>query len=285
MTQLAIAGLAAGIAYSAIGVCLVLVRQVSDLVNVAQGIIGGIGAYSMLAANRHGAPLTVAVPVGVATGAIIAGTIGFILARGFAAADATTKTAASIGVTIALLAVAQRVFGHEPELFPVLLGGRFVTIGSVVIAVVTLVGAGALVVFGIILHVGVRRTRVGVRMWAVCLRPKTAELLGVRRTAITVATWALAGAVSTAGLLVVTPTRQSDLTAMTVLVVPALAAALVGGLRSIPVALAAGVTIGMSESVLLEWSSVAQYRQALSFVVIVVVLLVTQRKAVWDEAR
>lgn len=285
MLQLAIAGLAAGVAYSALAVCLVLVHQVSEVINVSQGIVGAIGAYVVLVLDGRDVALTAAVPIGVATGAAVSAMIGLVFAIGFAEADVTTKTAASIAMTIALLAVAQRLFGRDPKLFPVLLGGRVVEIGSVVVSLASLVGAGALVAVGLGLHVATRHTRAGVRMWAVSVRPRTAELLGVRRRAVAAAVWGLAGAIATAGLLVVTPTRQSDLGAMTMLVVPGLAAAMIGGLRSIPVALASGVAIGMTESLLLDWPSIAQYRQALSFAVIVVVLLASQWKAVWDEAR
>ena len=282
MLQLAIAGLAAGVAYSALAVCLVLVHQVSEVINVSQGIVGAIGAYVVLVLDGRDVPLSAAVPIGVAVGALVSAVIGLIFAVGFVEADVTTKTAAAIAMTIALLAVAQRGFGRDPKLFPVLLGGRVVEIGSVVIAWASLIGAAALVVAGVGLHVATRHTRMGVRMW---VRPRTAELLGVRRRAVAAAVWGLAGAIATAGLLVVTPTRQSDLGAMTMLVVPGLAAAMIGGLRSIPVALASGVAIGMTESLLLNWPSISQYRQALSFAVIVVVLLASQWKAVWDEAR
>lgn len=285
MLQLAIAGLAAGVAYSALAACLVLVHQVSEVINVSQGIVGAIGAYVVLVLDGRDVPLAAAVPIGVAAGALVSAVIGLIFAVGFVEADVTTKTAASIAMTIALLAVAQRGFGRDPKLFPVLLGGRVVEIGSVVIAWASLLGAAALVVVGVGLHVATRHTRMGVRMWAVSARPRTAELLGVRRRAVAAAVWGLAGAIATAGLLVVTPTRQSDLGAMTMLVVPGLAAAMIGGLRSIPVALVSGVAIGMTESLLLNWPSISQYRQALSFAVIVVVLLASQWKAVWDEAR
>ena len=285
MLQLAIAGLAAGVAYSALAVCLVLVHQVSEVINVSQGIVGAIGAYVVLVLDGRDVPLSAAVPIGVAVGALVSAVIGLIFAVGFVEADVTTKTAAAIAMTIALLAVAQRGFGRDPKLFPVLLGGRVVEIGSVVIAWASLIGAAALVVAGVGLHVATRHTRMGVRMWAVSVRPRTAELLGVRRRAVAAAVWGLAGAIATAGLLVVTPTRQSDLGAMTMLVVPGLAAAMIGGLRSIPVALVSGVAIGMTESLLLNWPSISQYRQALSFAVIVVVLLASQWKAVWDEAR
>lgn len=285
MFQLAIAGLAAGVAYSALAACLVLVHQVSRVINVSQGILGAIGAYVVLVVDDHGVGLPLAIVAGVAAGALASAAIGAVFAAGFADTDVTTRTAASIAVTITLLALAQRLFGREPELFPVLLPGQRVTIGDVVVPWANVLGAIALAVVGVSLHVGTRHTRVGVRMWAVSLRPHTAELLGVRRRLVAAATWALSGAIATAGLLVVSPTRQSDLTAMTLLVVPALAAALIGGLRSIPIALGAGVAIGVCESLLLDWPAVSPYRQALSFLVIVVVLLATQWREVWDESR
>jgi branched-chain amino acid transport system permease protein len=285
MLQLAIAGLAAGVAYSALAACLVLVHQVSQLINVSQGILGGIGAYVVLELDDRQVALPLAIVGGVAVGAIVSAAIGLIFAAGFADSDVTTRTAASIAITITLLASAQRVFGRDPQLFPVLLPSKRVTIGDVVIPWANVLGAISLLVVGVAMHVGTRHTRMGVRMWAISLRPRTAELLGVRRRLVTAATWALAGAIATAGLLVVSPTRQSDLTAMTLLVVPALAAALIGGLRSIPVALVAGVAIGMGESLLLHWPTVSPYRQALAFTVIVAVLLGTQWHQVWDESR
>jgi len=105
--------------------------------------------------------------------------------------------------------------------------------------------------------------------WTLCFAPLDAAALAY----VILAPWAVAVAAG--------PGR----TALWAGWLTGLAAAMIGGLRSIPVALASGVAIGMTESLLLNWPSISQYRQALSFAVIVVVLLASQWKAVWDEAR
>src|SRR5690606_13984721 len=129
------------------------------------------------------------------------------------------------------------------------------------------------------------RSRVGLRIRAVSLLPRTAEILGVRSRLLVPAVWAASGGLAMLALLVVMPTRQADLSAIMLLVVPALAAALLGSMRRFGVVLAAGLGIGVIESMLLAWPAVAPYRQAVSFLVIIAALLLGNRRAVWHEAR
>ncbi|MDI1290554.1 MAG: branched-chain amino acid ABC transporter permease [bacterium] len=285
MLNLAVTGIASGVAYAAIGVCLVLIYQISNLINVSMGIVAGIGAFTTVSVYDSGVSLIVSGLVGVAVGALVAAAQGLIFAFWFSDASTTTRTAVSIAMTVTLLAAAQRLFGHDPRLFPLLLDGRAVTIGSVRVQWVNIIAVFVLVLVAAGLRLGQQHTRMGAKMRAVSLRPQTAELLGVRSRRIVVGVWACAGAAATAGLLVVTPTRQSDLTSMTLLVVPALAAALLGGLKDYRLVIVAGLAIGLLEALALSWDVLAQYRQALSFLVIVVGLLFTQRAVVWDERR
>jgi branched-chain amino acid transport system permease protein len=283
--NLAVTGIASGVAYAAIGLCLVLTYQISGLINVSQGIVAGVGAFTTASVYDHDVSLALAVVVGVLAGALLAAGQGVILAVWFFDASSTIRTSVTIAMTVTLLAGAERVFGHEPRLFPLLLGGHAVTVGTVRVQWVNVVALCVLLIVAGGLRAAERHTRMGAKMRAVSLRPHTAELLGVRSRRIVIGVWAFAGAAATAGLLVVTPTRQSDLTSMTLLVVPALAAALLGGLKDYRLVIVAGLAIGMLEAMALSWGVVAQYRQALSFLVIVVGLLFTQRAVVWDERR
>lgn len=285
MFNLAVTGIASGVAYAAIGLCLVLTYQISNVINVSQGIVAGVGAFTTVSIYGHNVSLPLAVLGGIAMGALLAALQGLILAVWFSASTSTTRTAVSIAMTVSLLASAQRVFGHDPRLFPLLLGGHTVILGTARIQWIDILALCLLALVAGALRLGQQHTRMGVKMLAVSLRPHTAELLGVRSRRIVIGVWAFAGAAATAGLLVVTPTRESDLTSMTLLVVPALAAALLGGLRDYRLVIVSGLAIGLVEAMALSWGGVAQYRQALSFLVIVLGLLVTQRAVVWDERR
>ena len=71
-----------------------------------------------------------------------------------------------------------------------------------------------------------------------------------------------------------------DIVGLTFLVIPALAAALIGQLRSLWVTLAAGIVIGIVQSCLNAFSSVADYRNMTPFVLAIVALLWFARRPV-----
>ena len=53
MFNLAVTGIASGVAYAAIGLCLVLTYQISGLINVSQGIVAGVGAFTTASVYDH----------------------------------------------------------------------------------------------------------------------------------------------------------------------------------------------------------------------------------------
>lgn len=285
MINLVIAGAASGVAYAALGICLTLTHYVSNAINVSQAIVGGIGAFVFVRLYDTQESVWLPLAAGLLVSILVSVIQGTIMATWFARVGSATTTAATIAMAIALLALARRIFGYSPQVFPLLISGSVIRIEEINVPVVTI---GALVVL-ILLVLGLRVaftwTRMGLRVRAVSLLPRTAEILGVRSRVVVPVVWGLAGALATLGLLVVMPTRQADLSAITLLVVPALAAALLGSMRHFELVLIAGLGIGVIESVLLAWPAVAPYRQGFSFIVILAALLVGQRKAVWHEAR
>ena len=69
------------------------------------------------------------------------------------------------------------------------------------------------------------------------------------------------------------------------LIVPAAAAALLGGFRRLDLAVVGGVVLGVLGGLVAQIDEVALVRNFLPFLFIVVLLLWTQRKEVWDAAR
>ena len=101
----------------------------------------------------------------------------------------------------------------------------------------------------------------------------------------TIGVWSLSGAVATVGLVMVAPTRPADVTSLGLVVVPALAAALLGGFRSFGLTVIGGLGIGILQSMSTRWGSFSAYRETLPFFAILAVLLWSQRKETWDDAR
>ncbi|MDP4510180.1 branched-chain amino acid ABC transporter permease [Nonomuraea turcica] len=285
MLQASVAGLLAGGAYAMVGVCVVLLFQMTGVLNVAQAAIGAFGTMVMLQLLERGWGFGVALPVGVLTAAALAAMLGWAIARFYADSSAQVRTIVTVAVLVGLLAVGFRLFGNDPRTVPSLVPGAGFRLADVVVsgnALIALVLAAAIAVgAGLLLN----RSRLGVRLRAISERPVTAEMLGVPVTALAVGVWAVMGAVTAVAVTAVAPTRPSNFLSLSLLVMPAMAAALLGGLRNLPGAALGGVLIGVIEGAGTSVRQLSEYRQVLPFLVVVVALVWLQRREVWDATR
>ena len=285
MINLAVAGLSAGGTYALIGVCLVLLYRVGAVVNFSQTFGATVAVFAMTDfLEIWGLGLWSAVALAVVLGAVIAGAQGWLMATLFRESNVMVRSAVSMAMAISLLALSVRVFHDTQRFFPGLFNSLSFDLGSVrvggvvVMSFVTAVGTAVVVwlVFGY--------TRLGVILRAVSSRPVTTELMGVSTRSLIVLVWAAAGAITTAACILVAPTRTS-IPNMVILIVPGLAAAVFGGLRSFSLTVVGGVAIGMIESLAINWGPIGDYRPAISFVAVTLALLWSQRKETWSEAR
>lgn len=285
MLQASVAGLLAGGAYAMVGVCVVLLYQMTGVLNVAQAAIGAFGTMVMLQFLEQGWGFAVALPTGVLTAAALAALLGWAIARFYADSTAQVRTIVTVAVLVGLLAIGFRLFGNDPRTVPSLVPGAGFRLVDVVVsgnALVALVLAAVIAVgAGLLLN----RSRLGVRLRAISERPVTAEMLGVSVTALAVGVWAVMGAVTAVAVTAVAPTRPSNFLSLSLLVMPAMAAALLGGLRHLGGAAVGGVLIGVIEGAGTSLRQFSEYRQVLPFLVVVAALLWLQRREVWDATR
>ncbi|MFB4274525.1 branched-chain amino acid ABC transporter permease [Nonomuraea sp. MTCD27] len=285
MLQASVAGLLAGGAYAMVGVCVVLLFQMTGVLNVAQAAIGSFGTMVMLQLLERGWGFGVALPAGVLTAAALAALVGWAIARFYADSSAQVRTIVTVAVLVGLLAIGFRLFGNDPRTVPSLVPGAGFRLADVVVsgnALIALVLAAAIAVgAGLLLN----RSRLGVRLRAISERPVTAEMLGVPVTALAVGVWAVMGAVTAVAVTAVAPTRPSNFLSLSLLVMPAMAAALLGGLRNLAGAALGGVLIGVIEGAGTSVRQLSEYRQVLPFLVVVVALVWLQRREVWDATR
>ena len=279
------AGLLAGGAYAMVGVCVVLLYQMTGVLNVAQAAVGAFGTMVMLQLLEQGWGFAVALPTGVLTAAALAALLGWAIARFYADSTAQVRTIVTVAVLVGLLAIGFRLFGNDPRTVPSLVPGAGFRLFDVVVsgnALIALVLAAAIAVgAGLLLN----RSRLGVRLRAISERPVTAEMLGVSVTALAVGVWAVMGAVTAVAVTAVAPTRPSNFLSLSLLVMPAMAAALLGGLRHLGGAAVGGVLIGVIEGAGTSLRQFSEYRQVLPFLVVVAALLWLQRREVWDATR
>ncbi|AMB59343.1 branched-chain amino acid ABC transporter permease [Microterricola viridarii] len=286
MLQGALAGLAAGGLYAVLAVCLTLMSRLVRVVNFAQAATGMFGGFvAVWFVSEIGLPIWLGALLGVAVGGLLSALIGWIVATWLAEADTTTRSAMTVGPLLLLISLSFILFGNKPQPFNPIIAGPAFEIGGVVISQVTVATVSMAIVVAIACKLVLARTSVGTQLRALSERPTTAELIGIPSKPLSIAVWAVTGVISAIVIIIVAPSQSNDATSLSMLIVPAAAAALLGGFRRLDLAVVGGLVLGVLSGLVAQISEVSLIRNFLPFLFIVILLLWTQRKEVWDAAR
>lgn len=280
-----ISGLIPGAAYAILAVCIVLLYRLVGVVNFGLAAIGALGAYSAYALLGGGWPLAAAVVAGLGIAAGVSGASGWVLARWFGTPSQTVRAVVAVVMLIVVLTLGFRLFGDSPRVMPSLLPEVSLLIAGVRVSLSTLLAIVLAVVVAVGLSLLLQFTRIGTRLEAMAERPVTLQLLGVNTRQLATGAWAAAGILATLAMLLIAPTRNPTFESMSFMVVPALAAALLGAFSRVWVAAFGGLAIGALEGAGARIDWLSQYRGALPFVLVIVALIWLRRREVWDAAR
>lgn len=280
-----ISGLISGSAYAILAVCVVMLYRLVGVVNIGLAAIGALGAYVCYSAVGSGLPLGAAVLAGLAVAGAAAGFSGWVLARWFGQPSETVRAVVSVVILIVILTIGFRLFGDSPRVMPSLLPEASFVLGGVRVSLATAIALALAVAVAVGLTLLLKRTRLGTRLEAMAERPTAVQLLGVNTRLLAMGAWAATGMIATLAMLLIAPTRNPTFETMSFLIVPALAAALVGAFSNVWVAAAGGLAIGAIEGAGARIDWLASYRGALPFAIVIVALIWLRRREVWDAAR
>jgi branched-chain amino acid transport system permease protein len=283
--QGALAGLAIGGVYALTAVCLTLMARLVRVINFAQVAIGMFGVFVAAWLVTIGWPQWLAVIAGILAGGAISAVLGLILATWLSDASISVRSAATVGALLVLISVSFLLFGTKPQVFRAVFAGAAVSIGGVSISQVTVVMVALALTIAVVARLLLARTRAGMLLRAISDRPVTAELLGIHVKSMSVAVWASVGVVITAAVTIVAPTQTSDALTLSMLVVPAMAAALLGAFTRLDLAVIGGVALGVLQGAIAQFGELVMIRSWIPLVLIVAFLLYRQRREVWDAAR
>jgi branched-chain amino acid transport system permease protein len=285
MIQSAIAGLFSGGAYALLGICVVLLYRMVGVLNLAQAAVGVFGAYIMTVLAEIGLPIWLALLLGLTSSGLIGALLGLVMVKWFSEAPVQTRSSVTIAMLIGILTAGWRLFGTDPRPVPILFNGFNFEISGVVVPFMAL----AVIALAVALAVGIDlflwRTRTGLQLRALAERSTAAELLGVPAPILAVGVWTVVGMISCMAIVMIAPTRAPDFTVLSMLILPAMAAALVGLFKSFRLTILGGLMIGLIEGMASQLEVISPFRQALWFVVMLAALVWAQRKEVWDAAR
>jgi branched-chain amino acid transport system permease protein len=194
-----------------------------------------------------GTPLAMLISVG--TGGLLGLVIYLIVFRPMRHAPPLAKVIASIGVLLSIQAVVVLRYGTEPRTVDSLLPTDTITVLGQTIPVDRLILAGVGIALAVVLSVVYARTRFGWATEATAANEKGAIAIGLSPGFVAGVNWFLAALVGSAlGILVVPVTALSP-DNFPLFVLPALAAMLLGGLRSFVVAALASFGVAAVQGV------------------------------------
>jgi branched-chain amino acid transport system permease protein len=283
-------GLAFGGVYALSGVGLVVLYRATGVLNLAFGAIGAAGALiAYYIVNHTSWPHWLAYTVCVLFGGVCNLVYGMVFGPAFARRDALVKMMGTLGLALILLGL---MAWRAPA------GGafaRFLPLGTTNVHYVvfgTTVSLTQIIsiclAFAITAGVGVflRVTKLGTAMRALANDREASAMLGVPVRQVEAVAWFGSGlACGAAGLILPDLLTSLDYSALTFLVISALAAALIGRLRSLWATMFGGLAVGLAQSVITPYSSVSSYRSAAPFVLAIVALLYLSRRRVVSMSR
>lgn len=262
---------------------LVLTYTTTGIFNFAHGAIGMLGAFTYWQLHvAWGWPTPLALGGVLLVAAPMLGVgIERVIMRGLHDAPETIRIVVTVSLLVALLGLGTWVWSpQEVYRVPVLFAGKQVTIADVNVTWHQLTAFSVAIGVAGGLRLLLFRTRVGLDMRATVDSRPLAMLHGARPQRSAAIAWAIGCSLAAlAGILIGPMSGQLSHTNLTLLIVSAYAAAMIGRLRSFPLTFAGAVFLGLADSYAIgylprENAYLTTFRFVIPVVVLFVVLLV-----------
>src|SRR5436190_12593643 len=283
-------GLAFGGVYALSGVGLVVLYRATGVLNLAFGAIGAAGAliaYYIL--NHTGWPDWLAFTICVLFGGVVNLAYGMVFGPAFARRDPLVKMMGTLGLALILLGLmAWRapVGGAFARFLPLPSSTHHYSIWGTTVSLTQIIAIALAFAITAGATVFLRVTKLGTAMRALANDREITATLGVPVRRVEAAAWFGSGlACGAAGLLLPDLLTSLDYSALTFLVISALAAALIGRLRSLWATMLGGLAVGVAQAVLSPYASISRYRSAAPFVLAIIALLYLSRRRVLTISR
>lgn len=277
--EFAIFGIGVGGVYGLLGNGLVLIYRGSGVVNFAHGAMAMSAAYIFYEFNRvDGWSFWPAFLVSVLIMTGVGVVTQLAIMRRLRNASPISRLIATLGVLAILDGLFSIWFATAPNtaIPPTLPHGSF-HVGGYAISqeAVSLLGIAAAIC--VVLYFWSRRTAMGLAMVAVAESSDAAASLGWSPQTVATVTWAGGAALAAIAGVLIVPVSGLAITNLTLIVVDALAAALLGGFVSFPIVLGAGLLIGIVQSEMAFYVSQPGWSETVPFIAIILVLLIRGR--------
>ncbi len=245
--RFAILGLVTGSAYAIASSGLVITYATSNVFNMAHGAIGMVMAfmYWELAGNRNlPVPLAVFLVVFVIAPAFGA-FLERVLMRRLTTATVTASLTVTVGLFVMLIGIARTIWPPAGRAVDPFFPGKQIQLAGVGVTyheILTFL-TGAAVAGG--LYLLLNKTRTGIAMRAIVDNRELLALHGARPQYLGMLSWGIGSSLAALAGILLVPVLQLDYFTLTLVVINAYAAAMVGRLKSLPRTFAGAIALGL----------------------------------------
>jgi branched-chain amino acid transport system permease protein len=284
---LVLQGVVFGTVDGLLAIGLVLIYRTNKIINFAYGAMGGVaGVLSVMLFKEAHVNYFLSMAIGLVTGLFVGAIVEVFVVRRFANATRLILTVATIGLAQLLGAVQLFIPGWFGSAGLV---GGFKTPFTFKFSIAPVVFTGdhlaiMVAVPPIILGLAwfMLKTDVGIAVRAAADNADRALLYGIPIRRLSTIVWTVAGGLAGLTFILKAPFAGSTSTALggiETLLLPAIAAAVVAKMESLPTAFAAGIGLGIVEQVVF-WNTHKASTINVAFLAVILIALIFQRQKV-----
>jgi branched-chain amino acid transport system permease protein len=248
---LLMSGVTTGALYALVALGLVVVNKATGVINFAQGdffMFSGFVAWMLHVQMGVNYPLTFLLTISVGFGlGCLTDRIAF---RPIAKSDVVSLVLATVGIAFVLKGLARVIWGGKGDYlaFPPITSTEPIMIGSLMVIPQQLAVLGGTAVILIVFAAFFRLTRAGKMMQATADNAKAAILVGIRTDRIYTLAFGTGAAIAAAAAVLTAPLTLLYPDIGFPFFLKGFAAAVMGGLMSLPGAVVGGLILGIAES-------------------------------------
>ena len=283
-------GLTIGVVYGIVALGISLIYSGLDIVHFAHGEIYMFGAFFGLVFSQSlGLPYAVTILLAM----ICTGILGVVIERVFyrrltsAGGGYTVAGMGMIicgfGMSVALQNIAFLIWGADAEPFPVNLGMPY-QLGDIFLPKSYALTAVVSVALMAVLHLFLKKTKIGLAVRAVAHDKDIAFLMGINVPLMISLIFGLACALAAAAGVLIGPMQSVQVEMGYLMLMKAFAAAVVGGFGSLPGAILGGLLVGVVENLGAAYIS-PSHKDIYAFLLLILVLMVRPSGLLGVEAR
>ncbi|MFA6238530.1 MAG: branched-chain amino acid ABC transporter permease [Bacteriovorax sp.] len=271
--QYLINGITQGSLYALVALGYTMVYGIIRLVNFAHGEFLMIGAMCGYYALQLQLPMPAAILVAMLSAGLIAVIVERIIYRPIRSAGRIPALITAIGASLFFQYAGQLVFGAEPKTIPAFMVEKIYNFGEINVSNIQLSILAVTMLVLLFLWWLTHFTKIGKAMRATSFNLAAAELMGINTNRIISFTFFLGASLAGLAGMLMSYTMSVDPLMGTNLGIKAFVAAVVGGIGVIPGAALGGFILGIAEN-LVAGLYKSSYRDAVSFIILIIILLV-----------